>query len=269
MSKVPPSDKRSTSKTTKPKLRPTAKPAPRPKRTLSQAREYLDDVLSMDPMLRSAEMIELRWNYCGFAPPKSPNSKSKDAESLREQRVAVENRLENVRVNFWTTDPKELAKILNKLNASEFPELKSGVTRLKRVLSQMSSIQSLSSHQETEINLYNTFRRIIMTPTKGAGKLKERYLRQLAGSSSQQQVRKMVKMMRIEFPEVFDIESDWFEQISRVKLKASKLKPQTDDRYDPYEQDWGDGMLSGIPPWAIGLILWVLFRVVITVFRYI
>ena len=267
MSSDPANDKQRASKTSAHKSRPVAKSPPRPKRTLSQAREYLDTVLSMDPMNQSSEMIELRWNYCGFAPPKSPKAKSVDAESLREHRAAVENRLENVRVNFWTTDPKELSKILNRLDVSEFPELKSGVTRLKRVLRQVTSIQSLSSHQETEINLYNTFRRVIMTPTKGAGKLKERYLRQLAGSSSQRQVRRMVEMMRTEFPEVFDIESDWFEQISRVKLKASKSQPHESERYDRYEQDWGEGILSGVPVWAICLVLWVAFRILLTVIR--
>ena len=267
MSSDTPDNKRGSSKASAAMSRTETKAPPRPKRTLSQAREYLDTVLSMDPMHRSAEMVELRWNYCGFAPPKSPTAKSVDVKSLREHRAAVENRLENVRVNFWTTDPKELSKILNKLDVSEFPELKSGVKRLKRILSQLNSIQSLSRHGETEINLYNTFRRIIMSPTKEAGKLKERYLRQLAGSSSQQQVRRMVKMMRTEFPDIFDIESDWFEQISRVKLKASKSKPDTSERYDPYGEDRGNGLFSGIPPWAICLTLWVLFKIIIAVIR--
>jgi|GEM_PF-2568742 len=239
----------------------------RPKRTLKQARQYLSTVLSMDPMYRSADMVELRWNYCGFAPPKSVAAKADDTNHLRDQRAAAENRLENIRANFWTADPVELKSALDGLDVSKFPELKAGARRLQRILSQIGIIQALGAHEKTEVNLYNTFRRIIMMPSKPAGRLKEKYLRSLAGSSAQRKVRKMVAMMRTDFPTVFEIESDWFEQISRSKLKGA-VKEDTSKRDYSYEDGGGGGgSWLGLSPFAICFIAWMIFKIAIVFFR--
>jgi hypothetical protein len=95
-------------------------------------------------------------------------------------------------------------------------------------------------------------------PSQSAGELKENYLRQLAGSSHHKKARSMVAMMRKEFPNLIEIESDWFEQISRAKVKSAA------DKVTESGESVG-GFFGGMGAWGVIIVVWILLKIIFQV----
>ena len=89
----------------------------------------------------------------------------------------------------------------------------------------------------------------MLSPRK-AGEVKESYLRNFAYSESRKKVLAMIKMMRKEFPELVEIETDWFNQITRIKDRAKKSSGIAN----------GISIELPIPGWMIGLVIFLLVR---------
>ncbi len=229
-----------------------AEPTQKPKRNNDprRAKVYLDRVLSLNPTTSARLMVDFRWRFCGLATASGTESKSLNPDQLTSRRTAVEKQLEKVRAHFWRAAPEKLSKSLEAIKASEFADLSAGVQRLQRLLQHRDAIEKLSSHPDREVNLYNTFRRIVMLSPRKAGEVKESYLRNFAYSESRKKVLAMIKMMRKEFPELVEIETDWFNQITRIKDRAKKSSGIAN----------GISIELPIPGWMIGLVIFLLVR---------
>jgi len=225
-----------------------------PKRDPKVTRRYLDKVLSLNPVVAAQQMVELRWRFRGLST--ATNASATSTEDQNDRRKKIRSRLELIRAEFWLLSTAELGQALNTLKVNDFPELKVGVDRLKLLSRHRDDMQQLANHNKREINLYNTFRRLVMLPPRKAGGVKEKYLRSLPYSPKLARVHRMVKMMRQEYPELYDIESDWFTQILKVKSRVVE------------KQSHAGGGISfdiGIPSWMYVVFIMLVFRVIIAV----
>lgn len=228
-----------------------AESEPRPKRGTAQTLQYLDDMLSMDPMIDAGAMVERRWQFCGLS---KKVAAAADPESLAKLREFTEQRLETIRANFWRTPSAKLRKSLDAMQVQHFPELKAGVDRLKRLTLCHDDLQNLISHPGREMNLYNTFRRVVMLPPLKAGEVKEKYLHELGYSPALGDVKKMIKMLRSEFPALYKFESAWFVQIENVKSQSVATESE------------GVSFDFGIPGWVIWLTAIMVIRFLLILF---
>ena len=72
----------------------------------------------------------------------------------------------------------------------------------------------------------------------------------------------MVAMMRKEFPNLIEIESDWFEQISRAKVKSAA------DKVTESGESVG-GFFGGMGAWGVIIVVWILLKIIFQfAFRY-
>lgn len=227
-------------------------PSPSPQWTPQQTQQYLDRMLQLDPLPNASRMLDLRFRYAGLSTGQS--KQEGQSANIAERRKLVSKRLDQIRTDFWTISPLDLRKRLEALNVSDLPELKASVDRLRLLTSYQDQFQQLAKHPQREINLYNTFRRIIMLPPRKAGTVKEKYLRQLPYSEARPKVREMVKMMRDKFPALYAIESDWFKQVGQIKSRRS---------------DENEGISIGleIPGWVIGLVIMIIIRILLIALR--
>lgn len=227
-----------------------------PKRDPKMTRLYLDKVLSLNPVVSAQRMVELRWRFRGLSTTTSAGSTSTEDQSDR--RKKIRSKLELIRAEFWLLSDTELHQALSTLKVDDFPELKVGVDRLKLLSRHRNNMQQLANHNKREINLYNTFRRLVMLPPRKAGGVKEKYLRSLPYSPKLDRVQRMVKMMKQEYPGLYDVESDWFTQILKVKSRVVE------------KQSHAGGGISfdiGIPSWMYAVFIMLVFRVIFAILR--
>ena len=219
--------------------------------SLNQKRKYLAQVLAMNPARQSAQIIAMRNQLLGIQTQEAVQLA--DGSKLASLRERVKQQIENIREQMWRQHPQQLARMLKSINVSQLPELKSAIHRLQKVIQNHHHIRALSSHPDQNINLTNTFRRVVMLPPRDSGILKEAYLRQIIESRELPQIKKMADMLQVEFPQLYALESDWLESIQTLKArrKPTSQNASAEDAYD-----------YTVPGWLIWIGFVVLFRVV-------
>ena len=237
----------------------TTKPVSRARnRTPDQTRAYLDRVLSLNPLVDANRMVRLRDRFCGLqvavASPK-PTTVTDNAG----RRGKIQAALKEIRSNFWLMNGPDLRSQLDGLNASGLPELKTAIDRLKMLTLYRDEIQSLSKHPKREINLYNTWRRILMTSPRKAGSIKEKYLRAMPYSQARKRAQLMVKMLKRDYPQLYNLESDWFTQIEKIKARDGQMAAT---QSQPITVSTGD-----TPGWVIWICIFFGFKILIAIAR--
>ena len=162
-----------------------------------EKRKYLFNVLQLNPATQADQIIANRQRMLGYAEvvKHDPNS-----QQTSEQRRNLAERIEAIRSQFWIQTPDELQSELDKLPVANFRELKANVDRLKLILASRDKINSLSQKKPFSMNLLNTFKRLIMSNPRDAGKIKERYLREMSRNPNAGKVKRMAKMIRTKYP---------------------------------------------------------------------
>jgi len=232
-------------------------PAPRiRKRSPKLTRQYLDRVLPLSPVVAAQQMVDLRWRFCGFNTEAVVGGSASD--DLAERRKWNRRELEKIRSAFWLLDPAQSRQALDELLVDDLPELKIGIDRLKQLSHCHADMNELARHRKRNINLYNTFRRLVMLSPRKAGSVKEKYLRSLAYAENLDKVQRMVRMMQTEFPNLYAIESDWFTQILKIKSRRGS---------DNGPVSGGISVDLGIPSWMYVVTVMLIFRVIFALMR--
>lgn len=226
------------------------------KRSGIQTRRYLEGVLKLSPVIAAQQMVELRWRFCGFNTETTVDGSASD--DVAERRKWNRRELEKIRSAFWLLDPAQSRQALDELLVDDLPELKIGVDRLKQLSLCHGDMNELAKHKKRDINLYNTFRRLVMLPPRKAGGVKEKYLRSLAYAENIERVHRMVKMMRAEYPDLYAIESDWFTQILKIKSRRTT---------ENGSMAQGISLDLGIPSWMYVVTAILIVRALITFAR--
>ena len=208
------------------------------KRNAKLTRQYLDAILTLSPAVSAQQMVELRWRFCGFNT--TSNSFKLAANDIDERRKWNQNQLEQIRSGFWLMSASEVRQLLDELLVDDLPELKIGVDRLKQLSYCRDDMEVLSQDRKRDINLYNTFRRLVMLSPRKAGSVKEKYLRSLPHAKNIDRAQRMVRMMQKEYPDLYAIESDWFAQILKIKSRRETQKVRAEA---------GVSFDTGIPSW--------------------
>ena len=224
--------------------------------TASQKRKYLARVLAMNPVHQSGQILAMRNQMLGI---RSKDSLQLAAGSKLERlRVKARQQIENIREQMWRLHPQQLADMLNRIDVSQLPELKSAVDRLRVVISNHHHIRGLARHPKQHINLTNTFRRVVMLPPRDSGSVKEAYLRQIVESQDLPKIKSMAAMLKSEYPQLFALESDWLESIQSLRARQS---------YSSGHAGAKEGYDQSIPWWLIWIAFVILFRIVSAVVR--
>ena len=221
-----------------------------------EKRKYLFNVLQLNPATQADQIIASRQRMLGFAEVVKHDPNSQESADLRRRLI---ERIETIRSQFWIQPANELRAQLEKLPVGKFRDLKADVDRLRLILVSRNQINSLSQEKPLSINLLNTFKRLVMSTPRDAGKIKERYLREMSNNPNSDKVKRMVKMLRKKHPQIYEFESAWFDELLRLKTKK---------QVDPSGGYQGVSVGFEIPSWIIYLVIFVGIRILIAVFRF-
>jgi hypothetical protein len=115
----------------------------------------------------------------------------------------------------------------------------------------------LAQHPKTHLSLFGFFKNAVVLPPREAGAYKERCLQNLASSDALKTCQNMVRMMAKEFPELYQLESDWLGQI--LKLKRAKG--------EVFVSSSGESMGFSVPGWLIWVIVFMIIRIIVAATR--
>ncbi len=225
--------------------------SPKSSKKLSNAK-YLFRSLQMNPAIQSSTIIEYRSQLLGF---ETKNSAGEANHEQLRRRNAVQGRIDELRKQFWLTPVSRLQTGLRSLNTEKFPDLKIAVDRLTKVSILRREIEEFAQDPKSQINLVNTFKRIVMLPPREAGKLKEKYLRNLSMNESADKIKSTVVLLKKNHPDLYALESDWFDELRRFKKRAAS------------ESDDGYGWEFEIPGWVIWVLVMTILRILLMAAR--
>ena len=220
-----------------------------------EKRKYLFSVLQLNPATQADQIIASRQKMLGFADVVKHNPSSQETAELR-RRLA--ERIETIRSQFWTQTADQLRVQLENLPVAKFRDLKASVDRLKLILVSRDQINSLSQEKPFSMNLLNTFKRLIMSNPRDAGKIKERYLREMSRNPNAEKIKRSAKVLRKKYPQIYEFESAWFDELLRLKV----AKKPAEESYQGVSFDFE------IPSWLIYVGIFMVIRLILFAFRY-
>ena len=188
--------------------------------------QYLLSVLRLNPLENADEIIQRREIAIGLQKPTrkaapTPTQAPQSEIERRSSRERVKSRINNLRSKFWVLNPNQLRSQLDAIPLKNYPELRGTVDRLKLMTVYKAAFEQIGHFKNKSTNFWNTFKRIVIATPQKAGQIKEEYIRSLGQQGDVKRVQATLKKIRSKFPEVYQLEAEWFDQIR--KLKPRKL----------------------------------------------
>jgi hypothetical protein len=217
-----------------------------PKTANRDPAEYLASVLLLNPIFQADEILAARDRFLGR---ESQADASPEIWQLQEQREELQTQIDLVRENFWTMKPKELREALEALKVDQFPDLSLATERLRAAFRVRSEFPKLSQHKHSDQELFEKLKEIAVAAPREAGRTKQAFfLRTSANLKLHRRCRAMIKTMRKEFPELFQLEREWLQQIESTKPIAGKTESEK-------EAAQRSGNSSGRIGWVVVCVL--------------
>lgn len=213
--------------------------------------EYLAQALTMNPLEESDAILALRAEHLGLQPKAaSLGEQSWQREQRREQ---LAKRINQLRYHFWSLPIQQLRAELDHADVSGLPELQPAVDRLRIVSFCRADFPRLAQHPKTQLDLFNLLKHVAVLPPRTASTVKENFLRSVKTAGQLNDCRRMIRMMKREFPQLYQLESDWLTQLDHRKSVRG---------LSPNQQQVGGGSSFdfGVPGWVIVVVILFILR---------
>lgn len=186
-----------------------------PKTASRDPAEYLASVLPLNPIFQAEEILAARDRFLGRT---SSAGASSESWQLHEQREALQKKIDQLREQFWTTKPKDLREGLEGLSVDPFPDLKLATERLQAAFRVRIEFPKILQNKHCDQELFDKLKEIAVAAPREAGRAKQAFfLRSSSSTKLHNRCRTMIKMLRSEFPDVFELEREWLQQVEETK----------------------------------------------------
>lgn len=175
------------------------------------ARDYLGEVLALDPLEHTGRILELR----ALARASAPDKK-------RSTRDAAEAAIGEVREKFYELGPDEVQRRLSTLALDDHPDLARSRARLLRVNELRPQLEALNADKKIDRELGMTLRRALVAPAADGAGLRDDSVRSAgAGARARaRDARRFAKRLRKRYPEVAALEADWLSRLLVARRHA-------------------------------------------------
>ena len=177
--------------------------------------QYAREMLAFNPAYDVDRVLDRRDRYFGV----TSENESSLLDSFQ-RRQAAEQKLEQIRQAFWDSKPQTLQQHLAIMPVNELPELRVVVERLTHVARLRDMFTQLERHPACQPMLLNALRRIVVLPPREAGAFREQMLRSVRASENLHLYKKMIGVLKQEFHPIYQLESDWLENVVRQRKRS-------------------------------------------------
>lgn len=224
-----------------------------PKNPKPDAAVYLQSALSVNPVYAAESLLAARAKFLGVA-----NSGEEANEyELFEKRHALTESVESLRSEFWTLDLPTLKSRFQQLDCQQFPDLQLAYERLLAAAKVRNRFPKIVQHPDCDPQLLDRLKQVVVAPPREAGRLKQSFALRLATHDSlRKSCQRMVRMIDQEFPEVYEIEPEWFDLLLDARKSKAVGKKLEDDSPGVFQT-----VFSSMPIWGWGAA-YVIFLII-------
>lgn len=178
----------------------------------ARVRRYLVRVFETSFDEGPQKLMALRAKFLGLKHVASDTSGDDHAEAMK-RREQAEKQLRVLRRSFWTMDLNELGGRLKGIDCSGFPDLNDAVNKLRRTAKHRKLFPQLVQHEGFHSDLFQAFKQVVILSPKEAAPIKEKIVLKARRSNKLKKFRLMIAAVRADFPELYQLEADWFDLI--------------------------------------------------------
>jgi len=180
---------------------------------------YLTGILKMDPLVDPAGVLAVRRRALGLKAISEVEQENAHRQmELRRQGREFLKKLQGV---FWTLPLDELHRLIDSFQVDQLPELRPTMMRVKLVANCRAQFPQLVSMPGMDKDLFNAFRSAAVLPAAEAGRVRESFLRTLTTDARLKKAIHATRQIQSAFPQLYQLEKDWFETIMRTRIDTS------------------------------------------------
>lgn len=204
-------------------------------KTSERAGRYLTRVLQINPLENPQQVLDLRRRALGLTRVAGDRGQPRQAvdPQLEEKRQAMRGQVQRLQSDFWTMPLDRLRANLDALDARLAPELRPTIARLRTVATCRSEFPRLATVKNADLALVRAFKLAVVKPAAEAGPMRERFLNTIKDRKRLQHAQRMTRVIRDQYPILFQLEKDWFETILKMK------RPRAVDPVSDWDGDGG------------------------------
>lgn len=220
-----------------------------------RAAKYLALALSLNPHQEADRIIATRNRFLRIhvEPPKE--GQTTDDVLLRREKLTEQLRL--IRERFWKMDLTKLRRRLDGMKFDEFPDLQQAAQRIQVVARERHLFGQLTQMSGFEPDFFSDFRKILVAAPKEAASIRDDVYSSIRGPRRLKAYKKMLKLIRSELPECYELESEWLSSIQRIR----KVKTRQSSSGGESISFSGEGL--GCTAWIVGFaILRIVLRLI-------
>ncbi len=181
-------------------------------KTPDEAQAYFTELFETAFDAGPRRLLQLRAEFLGHATG-SPDEPGDDPLELVTKRQDVEQRIREIRRSFWTMELGALRKRLSRLDGDGFPDLIDAIDKLKHAARHRAQFPKLVQHRCFHPELFSVFKQVVILSAREAAPHKEKLAVKLRREGNRKPYVAMIRGMREHFPELFQLEREWFELI--------------------------------------------------------
>lgn len=179
------------------------------------SKEYLNKLLSLDPLYSSAEIVALRNERIGRAT--ASRAERIDQNEIADSRRQIESSLQTLRAKFWSSSEAEIEAQLASFDLSLLPDLRGDISRLRSTNGLRDKFQLLADHRHADSELVSTLAEIVVLPSLAAEVKRRRFLDRTGLDRYDIRRRvKAAKLIRKKFPNIAEMEPNWLREVTQL-----------------------------------------------------
>lgn len=194
---------------------------PNPKTDPARAKRYLAAALKLNPVVDGERLVRLRSKYLRLESPNAAVSQDQQAD-LREIRQLMSSRIDDIRKTFWKSDVGRIQKSLSHLKLEQFPDLRLARERLLTLAEHRHEFGLLAEKGVVDPKFFNSLREVLVAPPGIAASKRDELIESIKSPARLKKVRSMARTIRKQMPEIYKLEVDWLEAVSRMQKRKIK-----------------------------------------------
>lgn len=217
-------------------------------RTTAETTKYLSRVLRANPLERADDIVRGRARFLGLKDRKAEGLSAPDPGEVRESRAYVAERIDEIRERFWSMQVSHIKAAIGDLDLEPFPDLERAAERLRTVAVHRKQFPALAQERGFDSNFFECLKLVFVLPAKEAAEQRERALNLAKHPRKAKRIKKMIRSLEQQMPEVYDLEAEWFDVLRRQRPEKAHSQRASSSHSDSE----GIGCSWG---WWVGIVV--------------
>jgi hypothetical protein len=208
-------------------------------------------LLQMNPLHQGAEIIQARSKALRLT--KTDVAFAQKVSGPKVERRKLLEQLDSIRAQFWTLPIDALEAKLAELNTGDYADLEAAASRLKVVAAYRGKFPKLARMDRFDGDFFSSLKDVLIRSPRDTAVLREQVLSTFRNRARRKSGRAMVELLKHELPAVYELESNWFETLSRQKAQAPAFRlTSSSRRAQPVAAGTGSG--AGRYWWVLAIL---------------